>query len=152
MTFLARLPMVKVVLTCRVNPAQFFRQPWHRQVREEQLNTIGLDFLLYALISLCLRLVSRYSQVQEATIQRLYFLTSPGFVFLPKFDHIFRIHLELEPGPQTNIILLGFQVLYLVLTNCSSLRLDPQIRWFIRAILLPFSCLYNHSLYWERCW
>ena len=106
--------MVKVVLTCRVNPAQFFRQPWHRQVREEQLNTFGLDFLLYALILLCLRLVSRYSQVQEATIQRLYFLTSPGFVFLPKFDHIFRIHLELEPGPQTNIILLGFQVLYLV--------------------------------------
>lgn len=82
--------MVNVVLTCRLNLAQFFRQLCHRQVREEELNTIGLGLLLYALISLCLRLVSRYSQVQEATIQRLYFLTSSGFVFLPKFDHIFQ--------------------------------------------------------------
>jgi len=86
--------MVRVALTCRLNPVQFFRQPWHRLSREEQANAIGLDLLLYALISLCLRLVSRDSQVQEATTQRPYFLTSPGFAFLPKFDHIFKLYIE----------------------------------------------------------
>jgi len=38
--------MVRVALTCRLNPVQFFRQPWHRLSQEEQANAIGLDLLL----------------------------------------------------------------------------------------------------------
>lgn len=84
--------MVKVALTCRLSSNLFFRQLLRRLDREEKSNTTGLDLLLYALRSLSLRLVSWHPQVQEATIQTPYLLTSPGFAFLPKFvifsDHI----------------------------------------------------------------
>ena len=117
LTFVVHSPMVKVALTCRLGSALFFRQPLHRLEREEQPNTTGLDLLLYALRSLSLRLVSWHPQVQEATIQTPYLLTSPGFAFLPKFCHIFRPHLE--PGPKTHFIWLRSQVPNLAFTPAS---------------------------------
>lgn len=140
-TFLVRSPVVRFALTCRLSPAQFFRQPWHRLGREEQPNTPGMGFLPSALGSSYLRLVSLPSQFQEATIQRPYFLTSPGFAFLPKFYHIFRPHLGMEPG-RTHFIWLGFSVLCWVLTTIPSLGLGPRIRRFTQNYAVaPFSSM-----------